>query len=152
ISAKAGLFNLGIDGQLYVGALAAALVGIYAPLPIVVAPVVALLVGMVAGAGWASISAWLLNRFGVTEVVSTLMLNYIAALFTSWLIKTYFLQNLGGASSYTIATPPVRPEAALPVINPASQANVGFIVAIVVAVALFFLVYRTRAGYELRAL
>lgn len=151
VTQRAGLFNLGIDGQLYVGALASTLVGVYAPLPAVIAPLLALAAGVLGGAIWASLAAWLLNRFGVTEVVSTLMLNYIAVLLTTWLVKTYFLQQLSGQSSYTIATSSVRPQAQLPLLNPASQANAGLVVALVLAAATWYALARSRAGYEIRS-
>lgn len=151
VSQRAGLFNLGINGQLYLGALAAALVGIYAPLPPVIAPVVAIASGMLAGALWAGLAGWLLNRFGVTEVVSTLMLNYVGTLVTTWLIKMYFLQKLGGQASYTIATAPIRPQAALPLFSPASQANAGLLLALGAAGLLWFVTQRSRAGYQLRS-
>lgn len=151
VGKRAGLFNLGLDGQLYVGALATTVVGIYLPLPPFVAPIAALTAGMAAGALWASIAAWLLNWFGVTEVVSTLMLNYVAVLLTTWLVKRFLLQHLNGQASYTIATPMVRRQAQLPSFSSGSQANVGILVAMLLAAVLWLVLQRSRAGYEFRS-
>ncbi len=87
ISFRAGIFNIGGEGQLLLGAVAAAVVGMYGTALGVGGVIVALAAGCVAGALWAGVAAILKARFGVLEVISTIMLNFVAANLVSYLVR-----------------------------------------------------------------
>src|SRR3989441_13312500 len=92
IAFRSGIFNVGVEGSLYVGAFAAAWAGFtltQLPGPLLI--VVAVALAGLAGAVWALIPAILRARWRVDEVVTTLMLNYVAILLTSWLVNYFFL-------------------------------------------------------------
>ena len=147
ISVRAGLWNIGIDGQVLAGAFAAAVVG--ASLDGVsvglmwLATVVA---GAVAGALWAVIPALLRARFELNEIVSSIMLNYVAVAMSAWLVKGPFRDT----SLVTPQTPLIPRESRLPKLG-SSDIHIGLVLALgLVAVLAFFLV-RTVTGFELRA-
>ena len=88
VAAKAGLWNIGVDGQVLTGALAAALVGDW--LHATNRPVLwigAILAGMTVGGLWAAVPAWLRSRLGINEIITTIMFNYLAISLTAWLVK-----------------------------------------------------------------
>ena len=101
---RAGLINLGGDGQLVLGGMAAAVTGLYSPLPVPLTVVLALLAGMAAGAGYAALAALCENRFGVPLLVSGLLLSYPAASFASWLAR-YPLKEPGSSLPQTRQLP-----------------------------------------------
>lgn len=148
---RAGLFNIGVEGQLYLGGLAAALTavataGLPGPLPLVLAMAAAAL----AGGAWGAIPGVLKARFGAHEVINTIMLNFIAFALASYIGRFVF-------EHATVRTATIPAAAALPrldAIAPAlrgSPANASLLIALVLAVATFVLLFRTRLGYELRA-
>ena len=152
VAFRAGLFNLGMDGQIYVGALAGAAVVTAVPAPPVIAPLLGIVAGMVAAGAWAALAAWLLNRFGVTEVVSTLMFNYIAILLTTFIVKTFFMNREGAQASYTIATGRVPTDSWIPLLHPSSQANLAIVIAVLLAFGTWWMLSRSTAGYAIRSL
>lgn len=88
---RAGLFNIGAEGQLYIGAFAAAWVGFtFANLPRIIHLPLAIVAGMAGGALWASIAGVLKAKLGVHEVINTIMLNFIALFLTDWLVTGPF--------------------------------------------------------------
>jgi general nucleoside transport system permease protein len=143
---RAGVFNVGTEGALYLGAFAAAWVGfsfIGLPGPLLIGS--ALLLAALAGAGWSFIPGFLRARWQVDEVVSTLMLNFVAIGFTSYLVNGPFLA-VGTANSMS---PVIDPAARLASLAPPSQFSLGFLLALVVAAAFWFVFSRTTWGYEL---
>lgn len=147
---RAGLFNVGIEGQLYVGGFAAALVGAYAPLPGAFAGIAAVLAAALAGGAWGAIPGALKARFGAHEVINTIMLNFVAFSLVSWAGRSVFLPA-------TVHTRDVIAGAWLPrldVLVPAlrgAPVNVSLLLALVLAFVTVLLLFRTRLGYELRA-
>lgn len=143
---RAGLFNIGAEGQLYWGALGGALMAlVVAPLPAIVALPLALAAGAGAGALWGSIPGVLKARTGAHEVITSIMLNSIAVLATTHLTANYF--KAPGAVDQTERIPDV---AAMPGIF-GSSISLGIVVGIVgVALAAWFLT-RTALGYDFRA-
>jgi len=145
---QARLFNLGAEGQLLMGALTAAWVGVSfsAPAPIHVA--VALLAGALAGALWAGIAGVLLAARGVHEVISTIMLNFVAFFFINFMVT-------GPMKEVTELDIPQTAEIAdsarLPRIFLPSRLSAGILIAILAAVAMWWLVKKMPLGYELRA-
>ena len=155
IAFRAGLFNIGAEGQLILGGFAAGWLGAQVPLPPYLAVPMVLLAGALAGGVWGAIPGFLRARFGANEVIATLMLNVIAVLLTTYLV-TGPLQQGGGGASETAALPKAAqiPDlialAADPHFTLAFLAT-PFVLAIVLAFVLWRVLARTVFGYELRA-
>jgi general nucleoside transport system permease protein len=144
---RAGLFNIGAEGQLVLGGLAAGVAGVFVPGPPVLSIVVTLLAGAVAGGLWGGIAGFLKARFGANEVIATLMLNVIAAL-----LATYAVDGpLHFASANEGETPLLAHSAWLPTIVPDTRLTISIILALLLAFALRFIFNRTIFGFELRA-
>jgi general nucleoside transport system permease protein len=144
---RAGLFNIGAEGQLVLGGLAAGVAGVFVPGPPVVSIVVTLLAGAIAGGVWGGIAGFLKARYGANEVIATLMLNVIAAL-----LATYAVEGpLHFAGANEGETPLLAHSAWLPTIVPDTRLTISIIVAVLLAFALRFVFNRTVFGFELRA-
>ncbi|MCU1478305.1 MAG: hypothetical protein JWQ64_2998 [Subtercola sp.] len=142
-----GIFNIGVEGQLIIGALAAGIVGATQHLPGSLLLLASLASGMIAGALWALIPALLKAYRGVHEVVTTIMMNYIAINISTFAVTT------GGpfaAKTQPSATEKVPLDAQLPVITPGTRLHAGLFIAIAVIVILMWVLYRTPAGFRLR--
>jgi simple sugar transport system permease protein len=150
---RAGLFNIGAEGQLFMGGLAAAFLGIaMAGLPwLIVVPTI-IVAGAAIGAAWAFIPAILKARVGAHEVITTMMFSYIARYFVSWVVTGPLK-----AEGQVPQTESLPPESILPKIHetlsfiPASRLHWGFLLAIVLAVGMWLLLKYTTLGYEARA-
>lgn len=103
IALRGGLFNIGVEGQLYVGGFAAAWVGFGFTLPPVIHLLVALAAAVLAGALWVAIPAFFRARYGTNEVVSTILANYVAVLLTSYLTISIFKRPGGWSETAPIA-------------------------------------------------
>jgi simple sugar transport system permease protein len=144
---RAGLFNIGAEGQLVLGGLAAGIVGVLVPGPPVVAIVATLLAGAVAGGLWGGVAGFMRARFRANEVIATLMLNVVAAL-----LATYAVNGpLHFASANEGETPLLAHAAWLPSILGGTRLTIAFPLALLLALALRFVFERTVFGYELRA-
>ncbi len=149
IAFRAGVFNVGVEGALYLGAFAAAWVGFtLVRLPaLLIIPAAFLAAGLV-GALFTLVPGALRAYLKVDEIVTTIMLNYVAIFFTSYLVNYPFaVPGLANAMS-----PKVAAAANLPRLLPPSQLNVALLVALLTAAAVHFLLTRSALGYELRAL
>ncbi len=149
VAFKAGIWNLGVGGQLYFGAFAAALAGIYLDLPPIIFPIVCILIGGIVGMLFALIPALLKMKLNINEMISTLMLNYVATLVTEYLTKV--VKGISASNnSKAMATPPVGEAAELTKLVEKTNANTGIFVAIALVI-LVYLVYRyTIVGYEMK--
>jgi len=143
VGVRAALFNIGAEGQMYLGAMGATIVGGTMLLPAGVHPMAATLFAMCLGALWALPAAVLKIWRGVHEVVSTIMLNWIAFWFVTFLVRTYFGEP--GRAERAI---PALPTARYPIIGETLTAMIFVVVAFCVAVAI--LLWRTGIGFELR--
>lgn len=152
MASRAGLFNIGAQGQLVVGALAAAVVGAKVALPAALHLPLALLAAAAAGALWALPAAVLKLRRGVHEVISTIMLNWVAIfLVESWLVVGPLRASVQGSTSHS-GTDEILATAALPrLLGSTSRLHVGFPLALLLAVAVWAYLFRTRRGFETRA-
>jgi general nucleoside transport system permease protein len=154
IGFRMNLFNIGVDGQYRLAAMLAAAVGgaIALPAPLHVLTIV--LVAMIVGGLWAGVAGVLKVTRGVSEVISTIMLNFIATAIVAYLLTTDRLA-VQVEGSNNIGTEPIPPSGQVPGIPliPGSSAPVfGFlIVAIAVGIGFWFLLDRTRFGFDLRA-
>ena len=143
---QCNLFNIGAEGQLYIGGLATAFVG-YAVhgLPWYIHAPLAILAGAVAAGIWGFIPGILKARFGAHEVINTIMMNYIA-----YRLMDYLL-NGPMKSGGTPATPQVLPTAILATIFPSPvRIHWGFFIALGMAVVVYWLLWKTPFGMELR--
>ncbi len=114
---SAGVFNIGVEGQFIVGASAAAATALEFPSAGVLSPLAALLAGALAGAAWAGVAAWLRARFAVLEVISTIMLNFLALQLLSYLVHG----PLGDPNGVYPQSPSLSPAARLPNIIPGTR-------------------------------
>lgn len=145
---RAGVWNIGAEGQLLVGAAAAAIVALATQhaLGAMTVPV-ALLAGATAGAAWAGIAALLRQRFGVLEVISTIMLNFIAVYLIGYLVR-------GPMQEPTHIYPQsaaLDPLAHLPRLVPGTRLHLGALIALAVAPVMWWALRRTAAGFRVRA-
>ncbi len=146
---RAGLFNIGGTGQIIFGAIAAIWVGLNLTLPAGVHLVVALLAAMILGSAYAGLAGFLKAKTGANEVIVTIMLNAIAGLFLAYLLSTPAWQRPGSTNPQT----PTAAETALfPTLLPAPfKLHIGFIIAIVATFVYWWILQRSRFGFELRA-
>ncbi len=144
---RAGLFNIGAEGQIILGGLAAGLAGYLIPGPPVLAIAATLVAGALAGGVWGGIAGVLKARFGANEVIATLMLNVIAFLFATYLVNGPL--HLPGANEGE--TPLLARGAWLPTLVPETRLTFAFVIALLLAWGLRELFARTVLGYELRA-
>lgn len=148
IAFKGGMFNMGTEGQLYMGAISATLVGIYCKgLPAIAHIPLCLLAGMVAGAIWASIPALLRVYWNTSEIVVTLMMNYIAINFTSFLVKEYFLTT--GVFGDSLTTDELAATARFPVFG-GSPISFGFILGTLLVIAYILFFTKSKRGFEIK--
>jgi ABC-type uncharacterized transport system permease subunit len=147
---RAGLFNIGAEGQFYVGALAGVFIGYSIHgLPSFVEIPLAVLSGMAGGFAWSAIAGFLKARFGAHEVITTIMLNYVAFLLANYLVDTPGLMLAPDVS--TPRTPDVDVNAMLPIIFGGSRLHFGFILALIAVPLVWFLIERTTIGFQLRS-
>ena len=147
VAFRAGVWNIGGEGQFFAGAMGAYFVStLLGPLPAPLLFVAMFIGGAIAGALWASIASVLLVRYGTNEILTTVMLNFVILYGLSWLLagpwqspKTPYYQ-----------TERMDAKTFLPRFIDDSRLHWGFAIALLAAVAVYFLVQRTSLGYELR--
>lgn len=145
---KCGLFNIGVEGQLAMGAMAAAIVGaMNLGMPMIIHLPLALLAGMLGGAIWGAIPGFLRARTGAHEVITTIMLNYVAIRLTDYLIKGPFRDR----SSSAPRTPFIQPAAELPYLfGEDYRLHFGFILALITVFVIWWLLNKSTPGFEIR--
>ena len=145
---KCGLFNIGAEGQFGIGALCSAFVGYSIHgLPWFIHLPLALLAGAAGGALWGAIPGYLKGLTGAHEVVVTIMMNYISFLLSNWL-----LNGPMKAPGFRPLTPVIDNSAMLPRFFPdPSRFNWGFILALAIAVFVYWFLFKTTIGFEIRA-
>ena len=148
VALRAGQFNIGGEGQIYLGALGSAIAGLYIQgLPALIHLPLALLAGFLFGAIWGLIPGYLKAVRGVNEVITTLLLNYIAFNLVSYLVQGPLIAP-GAPSPYS---PMIAKSAHLPIILPGSLAHAGILLGLVVAIVLWVLLQRSPFGYQTAA-
>lgn len=147
LSFRTGFFNLGAEGQFYMGALAATTAVVYTPaLPGLLRIIIACVAAAFAGGVWAFIPAYMKNRMGISETISTIMFNYIAIMFVGLAIRGFLHDN----STPEPQSIQILEEARLSQLLYPTRLHSGIILAVLAAVVIWFLLYRTTIGYELR--
>ena len=147
VAFRAGLFNIGGEGQLYIGAITAAWLGVSLGFLGPIGMVLVLLACVLTGFLWGAIPGFLKARFGAHEVITTIMLNYIGIYLATYLaLKPLRTEGLvPGTDTIDIA-------ARIPFIGLGlGRANYGFLLALLAAVVAYLLLWRTRRGFQLRA-
>jgi ABC-type uncharacterized transport system permease subunit len=151
---KGGLFNIGAEGQLAVGAVFAALIGYGLPqwlgrdIPTIIHLPLAVLIGMLMGAFWASIVGFLKAYTGGHEVINTIMMNYIALNTISFLLNGPMKDP--NPNNVTARTPLIAESARMPVIFSGLRIHWGFVLALLVAFLVWWLLNKTTLGFEIR--
>ena len=146
---RAGLFNIGAQGQLILGAICAGYVGFTWHLPPGIHLLVALVAGLAGGAFWGGLVGFLKARTGAHEVISTIMFNYLAASVLLFALSHEAFQRPGSDNSLS---PPVDDSATFPRIHIGEfDMHLGVVVALLAAVAVWWLLERSTLGFELRA-
>lgn len=145
---RAGILNIGAEGQLILGAIAASSVALQLPFaPRVVLVPLMIVAGMLGGALWAGIAAVLRRRFGVLEVISTIMLNFVALATVSWMIR-------GPLQEPTRVYPMSETFSAAarwPFLLDGQRVHLGLVLGVLAAGLMWFVLTRTAAGFRLRA-
>ena len=153
ISFRAGLFNIGAEGQSVIGALTTAWVGFtFTSLPAIILMPLCIFAGVAGGALWGAIPGFLKARFGAHEVINTIMMNFIAAALVSYLVNNIF------AVPGTVHTPAVSANAELlrlenvSSVFKGSPVNLSLFIALAACALMYYLLWKTRFGYELRTI
>lgn len=148
IPQKAGKFNIGIEGQLILGATGATAAGIlFADLPPLLLIPLILLAGIVCGGFWALIPAWLLHRFGIHEILSTVLMNFISYNLLDYVATKIWRDPMAGHPT----TIPIGVNGFLPKLIQSPPLHSGLIIVLFVAAAVYVYMNHTSAGYELVA-
>jgi len=144
---RGGLFNIGAEGQLFVGGLASAFVGYsLSGWPMIVHLPLAILAGLTAGGLWGAIPGYLKARTGAHEVINTIMMNYIAFRLTEYLLTGPMARPDG-----LPITPQIKPSAYLPtLLPPPVRLHWGFFIALGAAVLVYWFLWKTPRGLEIR--
>ncbi|PSL03221.1 nucleoside ABC transporter membrane protein [Haloactinopolyspora alba] len=145
---RAGLFNIGGEGQIILGAIFAGYVGFGMDLPVGIHLVLGVAAGMLGGALWGGIVGFLKARTGAHEVIVTIMLNYIARFLIAYLLTTSVFQRAGASNP---VSPQVHDSAVLPTFFDSSRLHLGFILVFAAAAGVWWLLSRSTVGFEFRA-
>lgn len=148
VAFKGSMFNAGVEGQLLIGAFTSAVVGIGFDLPPPIHVPVMLAAGAAGGAAWAFLPAIWRVALGANEVVTTLMMNFIASALTDYFVLYPF--RAPGQSGSAIKTAPIAASAELPRIWPPYNVTIALPIAIVCGIVAWFALRRLVVGYEVR--
>lgn len=147
---RTGLFNIGAEGQLMMGSVAATAVALWVPAPPFIHPILVLLAAAAAGGLWGAVPGWFKARFNIHEVVVTIMMNYIALFINNSMVLYVF-------GSYDRIKTALFPDSALlksdwlTAITNGSRLNWGFVPVILSVFLFWFLIEKTTFGFSLRA-
>lgn len=148
IAFRAGLFNIGAEGQLIMGGLFAGALGANLHAPAIIAIPAMLIAGIVGGGLWGAIAGWMKARYGASEVIATLMLNFVAGYVALALVNGPWKSPLASGAE----TAPLLPTAILPTLLSGTRLSIALLIAIALAVVLHVVLRKTVFGFDLRAL
>ena len=147
VAFRTGFFNIGAEGQFYMGALTSAMVALgLQGVPGIVRIILALIVGFLAGGIWALIAAVFKAKFGLSEIIVTIMLNYIAINLIGLAVRTFLMDPSGSVPQ----SAKIDESALLMQILPPTRLHVGFILALLAVVIVWYLLEKTTLGYEIK--
>jgi simple sugar transport system permease protein len=148
IPISAGKFNIGGDGQMIMGATVAAIIGITLKgLPMLILLPMTLVGGIIGGGLWALLPAWLLYRFNISEVLGTVLMNFVSYQVLDYVATALFPEPQGGHPM----TVELGAGASLPLILRRPDLHSGIVIALIIALAAYVFIERSAAGYELMA-
>ncbi len=146
---RAGVFNIGAEGQMTMGALISTIFAVNATqLPSFIAIPFTIIIGMLAGGIWAAIAGYLKAKTGAHEVITTIMLNWIAYNIANWAVTGPFNDGSGTPKSPEIAESAMLPNL---LTSQATFLSFGIFIAIIAAIVIYFILYKTSMGYEVKA-
>lgn len=147
VAFRTGFFNIGAEGQFYMGALTSAMVALgLQGVPGIVRIILALIIGFLAGGIWALIAAIFKAKFGISEIIVTIMLNYIAINLIGLAVRTFLMDPAGSVPQ----SAKIDESALLMQILPPTRLHVGFILALLAVVIVWYLLEKTTLGYEIK--
>ncbi|MYL71036.1 ABC transporter permease [Halobacillus litoralis] len=146
---RSGLLNIGVEGQVFMGWLASVWIGISFELPMILHLPLAILAAAVAGAFWGFIPGLLKAKLGVHEVIVTIMMNYIALYLSNSIVRN--LLSDGADRTENVAETASLQSTWLAEMTFYSRIHYGFIVALLMALIMWFIINRTTTGFELRS-
>ncbi|TPM07057.1 ABC transporter permease [Mesorhizobium sp. B2-3-11] len=147
VAFRCSIWNIGAEGQFYAGSCAATFCGVhFAGLPSWAHILLILVAGAVAGALWAAIAGLLKVLFNASEIVTTIMLNYIAIFMTSYLVTGPLMES---GAAYPQSAKLLR-EVWLPRVVPSTRLHIGILIAVALATIIYVFLFRSSAGYAVR--
>ncbi len=147
VAFRTGFFNIGAEGQFYMGALAAAGVALGMPqVPGAGRIILALAAGFLAGGVWALIAALFKAKLGISEIIVTIMLNYIAINLIGIAVRTFLMDPAGSVPQSAKIDASVQ----LAQILPPTRLHIGFLIAVAAVLLIWFLLQKTTLGYEIK--
>lgn len=151
VALRCGLINLGAEGQLYIGAICGSVAGAHIQgLPPAIHILVVLLCGFLGGAIWGMLVAVLKLRFGASELITTIMLNYIAMEFVSYCVTNAPFKDMTPGAAPRM--PSVVDAVKLPIILPQTRLHAGILLAVAAVVVYYIFMWKTTRGYEMRVI
>lgn len=147
IGFQAGLFNIGVNGQMLIGGMTGLWVAFSIDLPAIIHLPLVLLAAIAGGAFWAGIAGFLKAKTGAHEVITTIMLNFIAIFLIDYLLKTSLFQQPGRNDPISEAA---NASAQFPSLPGSFRVNIGFLIALAAVGIIWWLLYRTTMGFEFR--
>lgn len=153
-SFRTGVFNIGAEGQFVVGSMAACVVGILVPAPALLLIPMCFIAAALAGALWGIIVGFLKTKFGINEVLSMIMFNWIAYYLSNYIAGLNGIKNTGSAEAtqnVAEAAMILLPKDWIQALGLAPKANWGILVAILAVILVYVVIEKTTAGYELKA-
>ncbi|WHH61235.1 ABC transporter permease [Petroclostridium sp. X23] len=148
LSFRGGMFNFGLDGQLYVGSLAATIVGVTCVnLPAMILIPVMMIVSMIFGAMWAFIPVFIKVRLGGSEIVPALMLNYVGIYITDYIVHYYFLAS--GTNGDSLKTERIAQQAQFPNLFKGYQLTGAILIGLAVILLFYLMMKKSKFGYNI---
>lgn len=146
---KANLFNIGAQGQFYIGSVTAVAFSLLleGKMPGALALVIIMAVTIIAGGLWGGIIGWLKAKFNANEFLVSMMSTYVALNLMNYLLRTFLMET---KAEYP-QTNPLGPSAWLPIIIPKTRLHIGFVLAVLACIGTWVLLYKTPFGFRLRA-
>ena len=149
---KTGLFNIGAEGQFIVGALVATVLGYSLKLPAIIHIPLVMIAAGIAGGLWGAIAGFLKSKFGINEVIVTIMLNWIAFYLSNFMVSNSFISIPNSEASVSINdTASISIDWLKDIVGPATSVNWGIVISIILVFVIWFVLTKTTLGFELRA-
>jgi len=146
---RTGLFNIGVRGQMFIGGLFALWVGLHVELPPLLHIPLAVVAAIIGGGLWGGIAGLLKARTGAHEVITTIMLNFIAAFFVLFALKTSVFQAAGSEQAQSA---PILESARLPpIFGGQYRVSIGILIALGAVLFVHWLLFKSTIGFEFRA-